>query len=152
MVSVGNNESPSESHKDDIVWYRSYAFFILLSLILLYVLMDILFYLNATFDLTYMLVSNLIWLPMMIVLLLFYSPLKVGTSSEGVHVVLPFRRKVIGWKDIKFIGRSMFGISNNYGLVAVFDVHENVHVTGKLSSKLLEDLNSELRRHRAVLS
>ncbi|MHA1952004.1 MAG: hypothetical protein ACXAEN_22280 [Candidatus Thorarchaeota archaeon] len=154
MAPIGDGERHTESNLITVVWYQSYAFLLMLSLILLYVIFDILLYLYAFsyFDIIYMLVSSLIWFPMLTVLLLFYSPLRVGASEEGVHVDLPFRKKVIRWEDIKFIGRSVMGLSNKYGIVAVFDVHDNVHVTGKFSSKVLDDLNSELRKHRAVSS
>ncbi len=150
MISISGNEVPSEPYDGGIVWYWSYTILFGLGLILSYIILDLHLYLNASFNPDLILYSSLFWIPIIIITILVTVPLRIGLSEEGVHVVLSFRRKIVRWEDIKFIDRSIVGLPNNYGVIAVFDAQNKVHSTGIFSSKVLEDMNCELRKHRAA--
>jgi hypothetical protein len=152
MISYYTNGLTSGSDDVGIVWYRSYISPIGLSLLVILIIVNSYGYANGFLQIAYFVVTTSIWVVMILMTLLVFTPLKVGLSEEGVHVVLPLRRRIIRWDDIEFIGRMMFKVSNNYGVIAVFEADNKVHSTGKFSSKVLEDMNYELRKHRGVPS
>lgn len=151
MVSVTENGRPAIPGYPGIVWYWSYLLPMELCLALGIISLNLYLYLNSPYSHTFVAIGLLIWF-ISIPLFIVYTPLRIGRSKEGVHFTFSFRRKIIPWEDIEFIDRSIGGLPNNYGIISVFDAQNKPHNSGKFSQKVLEDLNHELRKHRALPS
>ena len=149
MASVAENGRLSMSGDDVNFWYWGYLMpgELILALIMIVLILHLnLSYFGNTF---FAAIGTVIW-SMTIPMVLVYTPMRVGMSKEGVHLIFAFSKRIIPWNHIEFIGRMMFGVSNNYGVIAVFVAKNKVHSTGKFSSKVLEDMNYELRKRREL--
>jgi hypothetical protein len=136
----------------DIVWYWSYMILPGPISILCLIILDLHLYMEGTISLIYLLAVAGVWLPLMLVGFIVSMPLRMGLSDKGVHIIYLVRRKFVKWEDIEFIGRSFGKLSNNYGVVTVFDSQSKVYPTGKFGNKILELMNHELLKRRRVSS